>query len=139
VAGTFSLEIVTPERAVFSGEVNSLKAPALDGLFGVLHNRAPLLTALGPGEVSFDVVGESQTHHMAISGGFFQVAANKAVLLADQAEFGHEVDIEEARRRLEIARQELTRMALTEEEARIRHHHHATAAARLRAADRYRR
>jgi F-type H+-transporting ATPase subunit epsilon len=139
VSGTFSLEIVTPERLIFSGEVSSLKAPALDGLFGVLHNRAPYLVALAAGEVSFEPVGETTEHHVAITGGFFEVARNKAVLLADQAEFGHEIDVEEARRRYQIAKEELTKMAVTEEEARIRHHHHASASARLRAAERYRR
>lgn len=139
MAGTFLLEVVTPERLVFSGEVTSVQAPALDGLFGVLHNRAPLLSALSPGTVSFHVPTDNETHHLAITGGFFQVAANKAVLLAEQAEFGHEIDPVEAQRRYDAAKQELMAVALTDEESQKRHHLHATAAARVRAADRYRR
>lgn len=135
MAGTFLLEVVTPERSVFSGEVSSLQAPALDGLFGVLHNRAPVLSALAPGVVNFDVVGDRGKQYLAISGGFFQIANNKAVLLADQAEFGGEIDLTEAKSRFESARQELPKESLTAADTERRQRVYAAAAARVSAAE----
>ncbi|MBI5833070.1 MAG: ATP synthase F1 subunit epsilon [Armatimonadetes bacterium] len=101
--GTFTLEIVTPERLVFQGEVTTLQAPGLDGLFGVLHNRAPLLAGLGPGAVTY-TTEEGETKYLAISGGFFEVAQNKAVLLADTAQFGEEISPEQAAAELTAAK-----------------------------------
>lgn len=89
--GTFRLAIVTPEQLVWEGEVSSLQAPGLDGSFGVLHNRAPLIAALGPGLVRFAEL-DGPTRTLAVSGGFFQVADNKAIVLADEAAFGDEID-----------------------------------------------
>ena len=133
MAGTFSLDIVTPERLVYQGEVTSLQAPGLDGLFGVLHNRAPLLAALGPGQVTFEPLHET-AQHLAVSGGFLQVAANKAVLLADQAEFAHEIEREEAERRLAQAREALGGLILSDEELAARRKLVDVAAARARVA-----
>ncbi|HAZ62243.1 MAG TPA: ATP synthase F1 subunit epsilon [Armatimonadetes bacterium] len=102
MAGYFSLDIITPERVVYTGAVVSLQAPGLDGLFGVLHNRAPLLAALGPGQVSF-VTREDENLYLAISGGLFEVANNRAMLLAEEAAFANEIDLPAAEARLEAA------------------------------------
>lgn len=102
MAGYFSLDIITPERVVYTGAVVSMQAPGLDGLFGVLHNRAPLLAALGPGQVSF-VTREDENLYLAISGGLFEVANNRAMLLAEEAAFANEIDLPAAEARLEAA------------------------------------
>lgn len=102
MAGYFSLDIITPERVVYTGAVVSMQAPGLDGLFGVLHNRAPLLAALAPGQVSF-VTREDQNLYLAISGGLFEVANNRAMLLAEEAAFADEIDLPAAEARLEAA------------------------------------
>ncbi len=113
--GSFTLEIVTPARLVYTGEVESLQAPGLDGYFGVLHNRAPLISALGPGQLKFQELGD-QPRFMAISGGFFQVADNKAIILADEAEFAEEIDAAAAAAELEQARQHLAGLIPSEED-----------------------
>jgi F-type H+-transporting ATPase subunit epsilon len=135
--GTFTLDIVTPERQVYEGEVTELQAPGLDGLFGVLHNRAPLLAALGPGQVKF-APAAGGTRFVAITGGFFEMAGNHAVLLADQAEFAEEIDAAEAQLRLEEARRELMGLIPSEDERRRREAAMAAAATRVRVAARVR-
>jgi F-type H+-transporting ATPase subunit epsilon len=91
VPGSFRLAIVTPEQLIWEGEVSALQAPGLDGSFGVLHNRAPLIAALGPGLIRYSEL-DGPTRILAVSGGFFQVAGNKAIVLADEAAYGEDID-----------------------------------------------
>ena len=80
---TFRLEILTPEKAIFSGMVVSLVAPGTIGSLGILANHAPLMTTLVPGTVTFrDPAGTTQTLQ-STGGGFLDVADNKATILAD--------------------------------------------------------
>ena len=102
MAGIFNLQIVTPEREIFNGPVEMVSLPGLDGSFGVLRNHAPLIAALDAGVVSiFDPDGAEEK--MAIGGGFFQVAKNEAMILADSAEFAHEINLERAQESLNKA------------------------------------
>jgi len=105
---SFHLDLVTPERTVFSGAVSSLVAPGVEGYLGVLAHHAPLLAALGPGELYF-TTAEGDLRIYAVSGGFLQVAANQAIVLADSAESPEEIDTrraDEARARAERRLQE---------------------------------
>jgi F-type H+-transporting ATPase subunit epsilon len=133
VPGSFSLEIVTPERLVYEGEVTALQAPGLDGLFGILYNRAPLLSALGSGPIKLTEL-EGGTRYVAISGGFFQIVNNQAVVLADQAELGEEIDLTEAEARLEQARQHLAGLVPSEDEMERRREAIKRAAVRVKVA-----
>lgn len=114
--GTFTLEIVTPERQVYSGEVTALQAPGLDGLFGVLHNRAPLVSALGQGPVTFVEADSGATRRLAVRGGFFEVHRNHAVLLAEQAEFAADIDAAQAQQQENEARQAMRGVITSDEE-----------------------
>jgi F-type H+-transporting ATPase subunit epsilon len=104
---TFDVEIVTPDRTEYSGDAVSLVAPAIEGYLGVLANHAPLLTALGVGEARV-TGGDGRPTYFAVSGGFLEVADNRAILLADAAERADRIDVnraEEARRRAEETRE----------------------------------
>lgn len=136
--GSFALDIVTPARLVYQGEVTSLQAPDLDGLFGVLHNRAPLLVALGTGQVKF-TEQDGETRYAAVTGGFFRVADNHAVILADQAEFAEEIDVAEAERRMAEARAHLQGRLMTEDEMKRHQQALASAATRVKVASQVRR
>ncbi len=70
MAGTFNLQIVTPEREVFSRAVRQVTLPGMEGQFGVLRGHAPLVAALNSGMVE---VWDEQNEElrMAIGGGFF--------------------------------------------------------------------
>ena len=78
----FTIEIVTPEKQFFAGEVSSVIAPGQDGLFQVLKNHAPLLAALRGGQVKLEIAGE-ENKTFTIADGFFEVSDNKAILLAE--------------------------------------------------------
>ena len=104
-----NFQVVTPERTVFSGEIESIIVPAALGYLGVLKNHAPLVTALQIGVVTFRYDGKP--HRMAISGGFMEVIKNQVVILADTAEMGERIDLQratEARERAEKRLQEKT-------------------------------
>ncbi len=93
---TFHLELVTPRRMIFSGDVESFRAPGLEGSFQVLHSHAPLLAAIGVGEVEVRD-GSGAEHRYATSGGFVEVHDNRVVMLAETAEAAEEIDAERAR------------------------------------------
>ncbi len=104
---TFHLELVTPRRMIFSGDVESFRAPGLEGSFQVLHSHAPLLAALGVGEIEVrDGSGTEQRY--ATSGGFVEVHDNKAVVLAETAEAAEEIDTDRARAAEKRARDRIT-------------------------------
>ena len=85
------LEIVTPRRIVFKGEVISFSAPGVVGGFQVLYNHAPLLSLLKIGEVKIKEASGPEFHY-AISGGFVEVRENRILLLAETAERTDEID-----------------------------------------------
>ena len=87
-------EIVTAERTVFSGEVNYVSLPGLEGVMGILPNHSPLLTVLNYGEVYVRQDGETQ--YFAVGGGFAEVQPDKVIVLADSAERADEIDLKKA-------------------------------------------
>jgi F-type H+-transporting ATPase subunit epsilon len=98
------LEIVTPERRVYSDEVDSVQVPGSEGELGVLPHHAPLVSTLGVGELRFRKGGVEES--FAIVGGFLQVRPDKVVVLAETADMASEIDLEkaqEARREAERA------------------------------------
>jgi F-type H+-transporting ATPase subunit epsilon len=98
------LEIVTPEREVYSDEVDSVQVPGSEGELGVLPHHAPLVSTLGVGELRFRKGGVEES--FAIVGGFLQVRPDKVVVLAETADMASEIDLEkaqEARREAERA------------------------------------
>lgn len=102
----FKLEIVTPEKTVYSGEVDHVQAPGSEGSFGVLAGHVPFLTSLQVGMIVFDEQGGAK-RKMAVSGGFAQVAANGVTVLAETAESEERIDVERARAARERAEERL--------------------------------
>jgi len=91
----FRLEIVTPKKVVFSGDVTSFTAPGVVGGFQVLKNHAPLLSNIAIGEVKIiDAAGAESRY--ATSGGFVEVHENKVVMLAETAERSDQIDVSRA-------------------------------------------
>lgn len=108
----FALEVVTPERVAYSGQVASLQAPGSEGSFGVLAGHIPLLTSLQIGRLRF-VEEDGSEVQMAISGGFVEVGREQVAVLAETAERVEEIDVARA----EAARQRAEeRLARTREE-----------------------
>ncbi|MCL4426313.1 MAG: F0F1 ATP synthase subunit epsilon [Firmicutes bacterium] len=85
------LEVVTPEKVIFSEEVDSLVVPGAAGYLGVLPNHAPMIAALKVGVVKYHQAGQAK--RLAVGGGFLEVAlGSKATLLADSAERAESID-----------------------------------------------
>ena len=104
---TFQLDIVTPEKTVYSGEIEHFQAPGVDGSFGVLARHQPLLAALGIGLVGLREADGTTERTLAISGGFANVSGDGATILAEAAEFDDEIDIERARAARDRAQERL--------------------------------
>ncbi|MEI7707786.1 MAG: ATP synthase F1 subunit epsilon [Chlorobium sp.] len=78
----FNIEIVTPQKLYFSGEVVSVTAPGEDGQFQILKNHAPLLSSLKNGKVKLALADRTE-QSFSISDGFLEVSSNKAILLTE--------------------------------------------------------
>jgi F-type H+-transporting ATPase subunit epsilon len=76
--------VISPERAVFDGEADSVVAPAFDGLVGIKPRHAPFLTLLGEGVLR--VRHGSATSAFRVAGGFLQVVGDTVRVVADRAE-----------------------------------------------------
>jgi F-type H+-transporting ATPase subunit epsilon len=92
----FALAICTEEKTVVETEAEALVAPGADGYLGVWAHHAPILTALQPGKLEVQL-SRDEIRRYAVSGGFLQVAANKAIVLADAVEAPGEIDLKRAR------------------------------------------
>ena len=89
------LEIVTPEKKVLSETVDIVVAPGELGEFGVLPGHVPFLCKLKVGELRYRVGAVSR--HIAIMGGYAEVANNQVTILATAAEEATEIDVVRAR------------------------------------------
>ena len=78
------LEIITPDRKVFEGEVTSAQFPGDDGSFEVLNNHAPLIAALKAGDVTLSG-GVAGREVIRIEGGVVEVLRNSVIVLAEGA------------------------------------------------------
>lgn len=79
------LEILTPERKLFSGDVYGIQLPGINGSFEILDKHAPLVSALGSGKIKIrkDKMGNSVSYN--INGGFAEVLNNKVAVLVEGA------------------------------------------------------
>lgn len=76
------LEIITPDKKVFAGEVDSATFPGTKGSFQVLHNHAPLISTLAKGKITY--VSKEGTKSLNVDGGVVEVLHNKISVLAEQ-------------------------------------------------------
>ena len=80
-----TLEILTPERKLFSGEVYGVQMPGISGSFEVLNRHAPLVSALKAGRVKVLRDKLNHTTSFDIQGGFVEVLNNKVTVLVEGA------------------------------------------------------
>lgn len=79
-----TLEILTPEKKIFSGEVYGVQLPGIAGSFEVLEKHAPLVSALKAGKLKI-LKDKTTTTHYTIQSGFVEVINNKATVLVEGA------------------------------------------------------
>jgi F-type H+-transporting ATPase subunit epsilon len=97
-----TLEIVTPDRALASEEVDEVQLPGADGYFGVLPGHTPLLASLQVGEMWYRIGSEKR--YLAVAFGFVEVLPDRVTVLAQVAERAEDIDTaraEAARKRAE--------------------------------------
>ncbi|MDH5603884.1 MAG: ATP synthase F1 subunit epsilon [Cyclobacteriaceae bacterium] len=75
------LEIITPEKKVFEGEVNLVTFPGSDGSFQVLNDHAALISSLKEGNVEFR--DKKTEHTVGITGGMVEILNNRVIVLAE--------------------------------------------------------
>ncbi|MFQ3332999.1 MAG: F-type H+-transporting ATPase subunit epsilon [Flavobacteriales bacterium] len=76
------LEIITPEKELFNGEVTSVKFPGTTGGFEVLNNHAPIISTLEKGKIRV-ITSDNTTENFTINGGVIEMQKNKIIVLAD--------------------------------------------------------
>lgn len=79
-----TLEILTPEKKVYSGNVYGVQLPGITGLFEVLDKHAPMVTALTKGNLKI-LVDKSTVENYTIQAGFVEILNNKATVLVEGA------------------------------------------------------
>jgi len=97
---TMHIDIVTPEKITFQGDIKEIMAPGIEGEFGVLPGHAPFATVLRAGVVT--IINNSGAEEIiAISGGYVEVESSKVILLVETAEKSEEIDADRAKRKLD--------------------------------------
>jgi len=82
MAGLLNVEVVTPEKRLWSGEAKSLSARTVEGDIGILPNHSQILSVLVDGKVKVDAA-DGSTHEFTVRGGFLSVANNRVSLLGE--------------------------------------------------------
>jgi F-type H+-transporting ATPase subunit epsilon len=112
----FKLEIITPQRVMYEGEVTTVRAPGVVSPFAVLAGHIPFLSLLEVGEIIFrdltpgpsPINGEGRgMRYMAISGGILEVLRTGVTILVNTAEWAHEIDVARAQRAKDRAQRRL--------------------------------
>jgi F-type H+-transporting ATPase subunit epsilon len=80
---TFHFELVSPDKILFSGEVDQVDVPGSEGDFGVLAGHAPLIALIRPGIMTVHAAG--QQNQLVVLGGFAEVGPDGLTVLADVA------------------------------------------------------
>jgi F-type H+-transporting ATPase subunit epsilon len=114
---TFEVSLVTPDGAVYEGEIEMLIVPGADGEIGVLARHAPLIAMLNAGSTRVHVKRESEVLEFATGPGFFKVEQDRALALVDDAVDARQIDDARAREQLEAAQAELERIDAGESDA----------------------
>ena len=104
MAEELTVDIVVPDRHVFQGSAEIVRAPGVEGSFEVLKDHAPMIAAFGVGPL---IVKTADAHRyadmfddriiFATSGGFLEVLDNRVTIIAETAEPASEIDVDRAR------------------------------------------
>ncbi|MCU7496404.1 MAG: F0F1 ATP synthase subunit epsilon [Ignavibacteria bacterium] len=100
------LEVVTPSKVAYAGNIKSVTIPGTMGSFQVLYNHAPLISSIEIGPVKI-VEENGSVRFFAISGGTVEVKDNKILVLAESIEEAPEIDVERAKKAVERAKERL--------------------------------
>ncbi|MEW6701229.1 MAG: ATP synthase F1 subunit epsilon [Bacteroidota bacterium] len=102
----FFVEIITPSKYAYKGQVKSITVPGTLGNFQVLFNHAPLLSSFEIGRINIEEI-TGQKLEYTTGGGTIEVKENKVLVLADSVESADEIDTERAKKAYERAKERL--------------------------------
>ncbi len=77
-----TIEIVTPDTTIFTGEITLAQLPGLNGSFEIMHNHAPLISVLKKGRIKL-IDPQKQVKYFDVNGGVVEVLKNKILVLAE--------------------------------------------------------
>jgi F-type H+-transporting ATPase subunit epsilon len=100
------LEIITPSKSVFKGQVKSVTVPGSLGNFQMLFNHAPLISSLEIGKINLVDINDKEIQ-LVTGGGTVEVKENKILILADSIETLDELDVERAKKSYQRAKERL--------------------------------
>ena len=92
MAHTITVDVVSAEEQIFSGEAEFVVLPGVDGELGIYPRHTPLFTQIKPGAVRIKVPGQAQEERVFVQGGFLEVQPHKVTVLADTAIRAHDLD-----------------------------------------------
>ena len=104
---SLALEIVTPDRAIVSQQVDEVQLPGSEGYFGVLPGHTPFLASLQVGEMWYRI--GQQKHYLAIAFGFAEILPDRVTVLAHIAERAEDIDVSRAESAKQRAEQRVSR------------------------------
>jgi F-type H+-transporting ATPase subunit epsilon len=113
------VELVSPERILWSGEADMVVARTSEGDIAFLTGHAPFIGALGIGAVSIRATDGTE-ERAAVHGGFVEVSGDRVTILSDVAELASDIDAARARRALEEAERRTANEDDVEAEAALR-------------------
>ncbi|MDD7763925.1 MAG: F0F1 ATP synthase subunit epsilon [Selenomonadales bacterium] len=137
---TIKLEIVSPDKVVYTADISMLIVRSTGGELGILPNHAPLVTGLVPHAMRVRLGADRDEQLIAVAGGFMEVTPQKITVLATAAELPIDIDINRAQQAMERAKKRIAEFhngsAATTEDIQVKRAEFALqrAVARLRAA-----
>lgn len=105
MSNKIEINIITPTETLEYVDVEYLRAPSLEGLFGVLPGHIPSIIALDIGEIKINLANKSL--YFATSGGFADINNDKVVLVLESAEESNKIDLKRAEKSLDKAKKYL--------------------------------
>jgi len=92
MTATIHIDVVSAEESIFSGEVEFIVAPALQGEVGIYPRHAPLLTTIKAGALRLKISDQAEEQLIFVSGGILEIQPGIVTVLADTAIRGHDLD-----------------------------------------------
>jgi len=133
MADELMLEIVSPEKMVFSGKIEEVTIPGTEGEFGVLRGHEPFLSSVDIGELNF--LKEGKKAYYAVNYGYAEVTSDKVTVLIETAEKADHIDKERAMRAKDNAEARLAQLNKDDVEYETMRAALARAIARISVAD----
>ena len=135
MADELILEIVTPEKMIFSGKIEEVTIPGAEGEFGVLRGHEAFLSSVDIGELNF--IKEGKKTYYSVNTGYAEVTANKVTILIETAERSDQIDKDRALKAKDNAETRLSQMTKEDVEYEIMRTALARAIARISVAEKH--